>query len=133
MQRKTSNGRAAAAGFAALTGVMLMAGCQCTPPVREYVETRTEYDVSKSGCCPAKVSACPTASKLVTVVRREAEPCPALPPVGEITVMRSSACPRTKMVFVSVRPTDDRCFNVENRNFERPWPWGPYVTGDCQY
>ena len=119
---------------AAVTGLAMLAGCQCcAPPVREYVETRTEVDLSKNVCAPVRVSACPTgAPTTVTVIRRTSESCAALPPVGEITVVRN-ACARTKMVFVSVRPTDDRSFNVESRNFDRPWPWGPYGMGDCQY
>lgn len=120
-----------AAGAAALVGATLLAGCQCTPPVREYIETRTELDMCKQSCPPVTVSSCP--STVTTVIRRPAVACPALPPVGEITVVRNTACPKTKMVFVSVRPSDDRCFNVESRNFERPWPWGAYGMGDCCY
>ena len=116
--------------MAALAATALLTGCQCTPPVREYVETRTELDVSKNACVPARVTSCP--DTVTTVIRRPAEACTALPPVGEITVVRN-ACARTKMVFVSVRPVDDRCFNVETRNFDRPWPWGPYGMGDCNY
>ena len=118
----------------AWAGVTLLAGCQCTPPVREYVETRTEMDVSKEACVPARVVACPTGVKTstVTVIRRTGEACAALPPVGEITVVRSIPT-RTKMIFVSVRPTDNRCFNVESGNYERPWPWGAYGMGSCEY
>ena len=117
--------RTGAAGVVTLAGAVLLAGCQCgAAPVRKYVETRTEVDLSKEACAPAK------AASTVTVIRRTGDACAALPPVGEITVVRN-ACLRTKMVFVSVRPTDDRCFNVETRNFERPWPWGPYGMGDC--
>lgn len=83
--------------------------------------------MSKTMCPPVRVT------NTVTVIRREGEACPALPPVGEITVVRNNTCPRTKMIFVNVRPTDDRYYNVENRSFERPWPWGPYGMGDCQY
>ena len=115
----------------ALAGTALLAGCQCTPPVREYVETRTEIDVPDACCAPARTVYCPTnTANLTTVIRRPAEACAALPPVGEITVV-SNPCKRTKMVFVSVRPVDDRCFNIESRNFERPWPWGPYGMGNC--
>jgi len=124
-----------AGGVVAFAGVTLLAGCQCTPPVREYVETRTEVDVSKEACVPAKVVSCPPSartSNTVTVIRRSGNACAALPPVGEITVVRSAPA-RTKMIFVSVRPTDDRCFNVESQNFERPWPWGPYGMGSCEY
>lgn len=105
----------------------LFSGCQCTPPVRECIETAPvgecvqpapvmEY---KQGCRP----------QTVTVIRRDAA-CPTLSPVGEITVMRNQYVPR-KMTFVSVRPTDDRCYNPESRNFERPWPWGPNNIGSC--
>jgi len=119
-----------AAAVAALAGAALLTGCQCTPPVRECVETRTEVDVSKNACAPVKVTSCP--STVTTVIHRSGDACAALPPVGEITVVRNTTtCARTKMVFVSVRPTDDRCFNVETRNFDRPWPWGPYGMGDC--
>lgn len=115
----------------AFAAVTLLAGCQCTPPVRECVET----SVSKEMCVPAKVVSCPISArttKTVTEIRRTETACAALPPVGEITVVRS--CPtRTNMVFVSVRPSDDRCFNVESRNFERPWPWGAYGMGSCEY
>ena len=114
---------------AAIAGSMLLAGCCCP---RNYVETRTEVDLSRGACAP-RVATCQTgAPTTVTVIRRTGEACPTLPPVGEITVVRSP-CVRTKMVFVSVRPVDDRCFNVESRNFERPWPWGAYGMGDCQY
>jgi|GEM_PF-2812885 len=120
-----------AAGAAALVGVAMLAGCQCAPPVGEYMETRTEVDVSKNMCVPAKVTSSPVkVTNTVTVIRRMGEACPSLPPVSEITV-GTNPCTRTKMVFVTVRPTDDRCFNVESRNFERPWPWGPYGMGNC--
>ena len=121
-----------AASTVSLAGLMALAGCQCCPPVRECVATRTEVNLSKGCSPPARVMSCPTAAPTtVTVIRRTGYVCgPALPPVGEITVVRNT-CARTKMVFVSVRPTDDRCFNVESRNFERPWPWGPYGMGDC--
>ena len=124
-----------AGGVVVLAGVTLFAGCQCTPPVRECVETRTEVDVSKEACAPVKVVSCPTSVKTtntVTVIRRTENACAALPPVGEITVVRSGPT-RTKMIFVSVRPTDNRCFNVESGNFERPWPWGSYGMGSCEY
>lgn len=110
--------------IAACAAAALVAGCQCTPPVRSYVETRTEIPIP-TACAPARTN-------LVTVIQHPAEPCAALPPVGEITVVRSTPA-RTKMVFVYVRPIDDRCFNVESRNFERPWPWGAYGMGDCRY
>jgi hypothetical protein len=118
----------------AAAGVLLLAGCQCAPPVREYVTVRTMT------CNKAS----PT---MVTVIRRTSEyyptgcypascypatTCSTLPPIGEITVVRNS-CARTKMVFVSVRPVDDRCYNLQSQNFERPWPWGNYRMGDCQY
>ena len=111
----------AATGGVALVGAVLLSGCQCAPPVRESVETRTVYDVTKSECAPVKTK------KTVTYIRTE-DVCPALPPVGEITVVRDD-CSRTKMVFVKVRPSDDRTYNVESRSFERPWPWGPYGMG----
>lgn len=109
-----------AAGAALLT----LAGCQCTQPVGECVET-TQVETGKEMCPP--VQACPTT--MTTVIRRDGECGPALPPVREITVTRNN-CFRTKMVFVAVRP-DDRYYNVENRGFERPWPWGPYGMGEA--
>ena len=122
-------------GVVAFAAVTLLAGCQCTPPVRECVETRTEVDVSKEACVPAKVVSCPTGvrtTNTVTVIRRTESACAALPPVGEITVVRN--CPtRTKMIFVSVRPLDNRCYNIESQNFERPWPWGTYGMGNSAY
>ncbi len=108
---------------AALLG---MAGCQCAPPVRECVETR--MDLSKEACPPVQAVTCP--STVTTVIQRRGVSCPALPPVGEITVVRNN-CQRAKMVFVAVRPSDDRCYDVESRNFERPWPWGPLGTRNC--
>ena len=121
-------------GAVALAVGALLAGCQCTPPVRECVETRTVTDVSKDVCAPVKVVECPTGAKTstVTVIRRTEDACAALPPVGEITVTRSVPM-RTKMVFVYVKPTDDRCFNIESQNFERPWPWGAYEQGNGSY
>ena len=121
-------------GVIAWAAATLLAGCQCTPPAGECVETRTEVDVSKEACAPAKVVSCPTgaATSTVTVIRRTGEACGTLPPVGEITVVRNTPA-RTKVIFVSVRSRDDRCFNVESRNFERPWPWGTYGLGDCAY
>jgi len=108
----------------------LLAGCQCAPPAGGYVEARTEIDVPNA-CAPAKVVSCPVnaaRSNLVTVIQREGNACAPLPPVGEITVVRRIPT-RTKMVFVYVRPVDDRCYNIESHNFERPWPWGPYGMG----
>jgi len=123
-------GRGGMVAAAAMAGSMLLAGCCCN---RNYVETRTEVDLPGGACAPRCATSCPTGTPTtITVIRRTGEACPTLPPVGEITVVRSP-CVRTKMVFVSVRPVDDRCFNVETRNFERPWPWGAYGTGDCQY
>ena len=126
--------RTGATEIVAVAGAALLAGCQCTPPAGGYVETRTEVDVPNA-CTPAKVVSCApgaASSTTVTVTHRTGDACAALPPVGEITVVRS--CPtRTNMVFVSVRPSDDRCFNVESRNFERPWPWGAYGMGSCEY
>ena len=121
-------------GVIPLAAMALLAGCQCTPPVGECVETRTVTDVSKEICAPVKVISSPADARTstVTVIRRAGEPCAALPPVGEITVTRSVPM-RTKMIFVYVRPTDDRSFNVESRNFERPWPWGTYGMGNCDY
>ncbi|MCX6966918.1 MAG: hypothetical protein NTZ46_03905 [Verrucomicrobia bacterium] len=116
-----------AAGIAACTGATLLAACQCTPPVGEYV--KTEVDLS---CPKTRVVACPTravSSTTVTVIHRTGEACAPLPPVGEITVVRNAPA-RIKMVFVYVRPADDRCYNIDSRNFERPWPWGPYGTGN---
>jgi len=112
----------AAAGVTAAVGAALLSACQCTPPVRECLETRTVVDVSKTVCPPVKMK------QTVTLIRQTDSACPALPPVGEITVVRNN-CARTKMVFVSVRPSDDRTYNVESRSFERPWPWGPYGMG----
>jgi hypothetical protein len=107
-----------------LGAAALLTGCQCTPPVGECT---TPVDVSKEMCAP--LVACP--STVTTAIRHCDQACPAaLPPVGEITVVRSG-CQPTKMVFVSVRPSDDRYYNPESRNFERPWPWGPYGMG-CQ-
>ncbi len=102
--------------MAATVGAVALTGCQCTPPVRERVETRTVYDVSRTSCAPVKTK------QTITVIRTE-DACPSLPPVGEITVVRND-CSRTKMVFVKVRPSDDRCYDIESRSFERPWPWG---------
>jgi hypothetical protein len=109
--------------------VALVSGCECTPPVRECVMTRecvapAPVMECKQVCTPA------CASTMTTVIKRDAA-CPALPPVGEICVQNNPCAPRTKMVFVSVRPTDDRCFNPESNNFERPWPWGPNNIGSC--
>lgn len=120
----------------AMVGTAMLTGCQCAPrcapPVGEVVETRTE--VTKTVCPPVKVCApvkvSPCASSTVTVIRRPVAACPELPPVSEITVGRDP-CTKTKMIFVTVRPSDDRCFNVQSRNFERPWPWGAYGLGDC--
>jgi hypothetical protein len=112
----------AAAGVAATVGAVLLSGCECAPPVRESLETRTVVDVSKTTCPPVKIK------QTVTFIRQTDTACPALPPVGEITVVRNN-CDRTKMVFVSVRPSDDRYYNVQDRSFERPWPWGPYGMG----
>ncbi|MDD5351004.1 MAG: hypothetical protein PHQ12_12400 [Chthoniobacteraceae bacterium] len=112
-------------GVVAGAALLTMAGCQCTQPVGERVE-ETQVDMSKSACPPVQ-AACP--STLTTVIRRNGEAGPALPPVGEITVIRNN-CQRAKMVFVAVRP-DDRCYNMESRSFERPWPWGPYGMGNC--
>lgn len=111
----------------------LLTGCQCTPvrecvepaPVRECLEPAPVLE--KQVCPPAKIGSC--TRTLTTVVSRDAA-CPALPPVGEITVMRNHCVPATKMVFVSVRPTDDRIYNPDTRNFDRPWPWGSYGTGN---
>lgn len=118
-------------GVVAFAAGTLLAGCQCTPPVRECVET----SVSKEMCVPAKVVSCPISArttKMVTEIRRTESACAALPPVGEITVVRN--CPaRTKMVFVSVRPSDERYYNIESQNFERPWPWGAYGMGNGVY
>jgi len=125
MERITGKMGTAAASVVALTGVALLAGCECAPPVRECVATRTEVEVTRPICPPVKTTS------TVTVIRRTDVACPALPPVGEITVVRNS-CARTKMIFVNVRP-DDRYYNVETRNFERPWPWGPYGMGEGQY
>ena len=127
------NTKGSAAGIAALAGAALLAACQCTPPVGEYLETRTE--VCPPACPPVRVAACrtnATSSTTVTVIHRTEDSCAALPPVREITVVRTTPV-RTKMVFVYVRPlVDDRCYNVESRNFERPWPWGPYGMGNCE-
>ena len=99
----------------------MLAGCQCCPPVRECAAPQTVIEDSKMVCPPARTT--------VTVIRRQAVACPALPPVGEIAVMR---CNKTKMVFVNIKP-EDRLYNVDTRGFERPWPWGPYGTGDYVY
>jgi len=123
--QSTGTRGSATVGAVVLVGAALLTACQCTPPVRESLETRTEVDVSKTSCPPARVT------NTVTVIRRT-DACPALPPVGEITVVRNR-CAGTKMVFVNVRPSDDRYYNIENRSFERPWPWGPYGMGECQY
>lgn len=108
----------------ALTGAVILSGCQCAPPVREC-DTR-DVDISKESCPPVREC------NLTTVIRRTDQvACPALPPVGEICVV-NNRCARTKMVFVNVRP-DDRLYRVQNLGFERPWPWGPYGMGECQY
>jgi len=126
---KTRTGTTEIVAFA---GAALLAGCQCTPPVGGYVETRTEVDVPNA-CTPAKVVSCApgaASSTTVTVTHRTGDACAALPPVGEITVVRTTPM-RTKMTFVYVRPVNNRCCSTENRNFDRAWPWGPYGMGDC--
>jgi hypothetical protein len=93
---------------------------ECAQPVGECVQPSECKQV-----CPPQ-----SCTQTATVIRRSVASCSTLPPVGEITVTRSQCSP-TKMVFVSVLPTDDRCFNPESRNFERPWPWGPNNIGSC--
>ena len=124
-------------GWGGLGVTALLAGCQCNPcaPVRECVEPAPvgEYlspapVMECKPVCPPKIGSCTRST--TTVISRDSA-CPALPPVGEITVARNSCSP-TKMVFVSVRPSDDRYYNPDTRNFERPWPWGPYSTGFCR-
>ena len=117
-------GLVAGAALLSLAGCCSESRCCSAPPVRECVQ-ETQVDTSKAMCPPVQ-TVCPS---VTTVIRREGECGPALPPVREITVTRDN-CLRTKMVFVAVRP-DDRCYNVESRNFERPWPWGSYGMGDC--
>ena len=125
-----TNGVLGAVFGAAMLG---LAGCQScsTPPVRECAEPVRECVEpvgAKEACPPVQAVGCP--STVTTVIQRNGVGCSALPPVGEITVVRNK-CERAKMVFVAVRPNDDRSFDVESRNYERPWPWGPYRMGNC--
>ena len=110
----------------------MFTGCQCCPPVRECVETVPVGECTQLAPVAECKQTCRTrlCPQTVTTVMRRDTACPALPPVGEITVVRNRCVP-TKMVFVSVRPSDDRCYNPESRNFERPWPWGPNNIGSC--
>jgi hypothetical protein len=90
-----------------------MTGCQCCG------------ESPRSACNPTK------SATLTTVIQRDGAVEPALPPVGEITVVRNSRCPNTKTVIVKVCPSDDNFYNANDRSFERPWPWGPRSNVSC--
>ncbi|MEI6349486.1 MAG: hypothetical protein WCP06_00095 [Verrucomicrobiota bacterium] len=78
--------RTASIASLASLAIMLLAGCETAPPVREY----NVYHTSR------------------------------VAPVGERTYVLSP--------IVFTRPVD-RSYDIMNKNWERPWPYGPYGRG----
>lgn len=98
----TGLGSSLGLGFLSLAGAALVGGCASPGPVGERVEV----------------------SPGVYHRREIVRPAGSLEPVGEF----SGVPPVTRPFATMGGP--DRYYNPMGRNWERPWPYGPYGTGN---